>query len=259
MMRTVDLGQGVWAITDRSRLPGVGHLTINAFVLDGPEPLLIDTQIASAREPFLEVLRGVIDPADLRWVAITHTDADHIGNLAAVLDRAPRARLLTNYTGFIKLSTHCPVHPSRLQLVRPGERVRTGERTLTAFRPPLYDAPETMAFFDHTSAVLFAADCFGAIEPEADGEQSPLSADAWRAAMALWVAIDTPWAHSVDRDRFAEAVGAITRLQPVSIRAGHLPLGVHDVPTLTRGLLASLDGPEFRGPSHAEFLRLLER
>ncbi len=34
-------------------------------------------------------LQSLLDLRDLRWIWLTHIDADHIGNLRAVLDAAP--------------------------------------------------------------------------------------------------------------------------------------------------------------------------
>ncbi len=253
----IELSDGISAISGRNHLPGVGHLTINSFLLNGPEPTLIDTQVASEQVSFVELLGRLVDPESLRWVAITHTDADHIGNLATVLDLAPNATLVTNYTGFIKLSTHSPVDPRRVRLVRSGDEIRLGDRRVTAVRPPLYDAPETLAWFDHGSRNLFAADCFGAIEPESDRQPRSLPDCEFTDAMSWWVSIDTPWAHVVDPVKFRETVSVVEKLDPVSIRAGHLPLYVDDPETLIAGLLDSLDGDEFIGPSHQEFLSLL--
>jgi len=254
---TTELIDGISAVSGRNHLPGVGYLTINSFVLDGPEPILIDTQVASERRSFLDNLRQLVDPEDLRWVAITHTDADHIGNLAAVLDMAPNASLVTNYTGFIKLSTHSPVDPRRVRLVRSGDEFMLGERRFTALRPPLYDAPETLAWFDHDSRHLFAADCFGAMEPETDRQPRHLPNDEFADAMSWWVSIDTPWAHLVDPVKFRDGVATVESLGPTSIRAGHLPLYLDDPGTLIAGLLNSLNGQQFLGPSHQEFMALL--
>jgi len=253
----IELTNGVSAISGRNHLPGVGHLTINSFLLEGTEPILIDTQVASERVSFIERLGQLIDPEDLRWIVITHTDADHIGNLAAMLNLAPNANLVTNYTGFIKLSTHAPVDPRRVRLVRSSDEFMLGDRKISALRPPLYDAPETLAWFDHDSRNLFAADCFGAIEPESDRQPRNLQGDEFKAAMSWWVSIDTPWAHVVDPTKFRETLAVVEKLGPTSIRAGHLPIYIHDPETLFAGLLDSLDGEEFLGPSHQEFMARL--
>jgi glyoxylase-like metal-dependent hydrolase (beta-lactamase superfamily II) len=57
-------------------LPGVGMLTTNAHVLLAEEPVL-DTGMTRDRADFLDALSSVVDPRALRWVWLTHDDADH--------------------------------------------------------------------------------------------------------------------------------------------------------------------------------------
>lgn len=94
--------EDVHRLTAYAPLPGLGLLPVNAFLIHAAEPVLVDTGLAAQRESFLQALGGVIDPADLRWIWVTHMDADHIGNLQAVLDAAPEARLVTTYLGMGK-------------------------------------------------------------------------------------------------------------------------------------------------------------
>ena len=57
-------------------IPGFSSLPINAFVIKGQEPVLIDTgspldgEGADATEGFMDALRQVIDPSDLKWMAL---------------------------------------------------------------------------------------------------------------------------------------------------------------------------------------------
>src|SRR5436309_1985613 len=76
---------GIGVISSSASLPGMGTLAINAFVVHGAEPLLVDTGTVAEADEFLSVLRTVIDPAQLRWVFLTHTDFDHIGALPRLL------------------------------------------------------------------------------------------------------------------------------------------------------------------------------
>ena len=95
-------------------VPGMGALPINAFLLMGPEPVLIDTGAIIDRDRFLAALRSVIDPGSIRSVFLTHEDIDHAGNLGPVLDLAPRARLALNFVGFAKLSAKVGLDPTRV-------------------------------------------------------------------------------------------------------------------------------------------------
>ena len=57
-------------------LPGVGVVPTNAYVLLAEEPVLVDTGIAVDRAEFLDALSSIVDPRALRWVWLTHDDAD---------------------------------------------------------------------------------------------------------------------------------------------------------------------------------------
>ena len=77
----------------------LGMLALNAFVIQAGEPVLVDTGASALREPFLAALHQAIDPADLRYIWLSHMDADHLGNLDAVLKLAPEAKVITNFLG----------------------------------------------------------------------------------------------------------------------------------------------------------------
>lgn len=99
-------------------VPGLGGLAVNAFLLKGAEPVLVDTGLATLGEAFVEALEAEIDLDDLRWIWLSHTDADHIGNLARILERAPRARVVTNFLGMGKMGM-LGHDLSRVQLLEP--------------------------------------------------------------------------------------------------------------------------------------------
>ena len=92
------------ALTSYIPVPGFGVLPVNAFVIHAREPVLVDTGLAALESDFIRALRETINPAELRWIWITHADADHIGNLHAVLRTAPRAMVITNFLGMGKLA-----------------------------------------------------------------------------------------------------------------------------------------------------------
>src|SRR5690242_4643849 len=86
-------------ITSTFPIPGFGLVPINAFVLHGAEPLLVDTGAVVESDEFMHVLRSVIDPAELRWIWLTHTDFDHIGSLHRLLADNHQLRVITTFLG----------------------------------------------------------------------------------------------------------------------------------------------------------------
>src|SRR5262249_19056628 len=142
--------------------PGLGVLPVNSFVIEAAEPILVDTGLEALRGPFLGALRQTIDPERLRWIFMSHMDSDHLGNLAAVLELAPQAKVVTNFLGVAKMELR-GIDVSRVHLTKPGDTIRAGDRTIVPIQPPYYDAPETLGFFDSLTRVLFSADAFGAL------------------------------------------------------------------------------------------------
>jgi len=153
-------------------IPGYGLLAINAFVLKGKEPLLVDTGYTLENAEFMDTLRSVIDPKDLKWVWLTHTDHDHIGSLHQLLDEVPDLRVITTFLAVGKMTLHNPLPMDRVYFLNPGESMSVGDRTLTAVKPPSFDAPETTGFYDDRSGGFFSSDCFGALMPSSPGQNA---------------------------------------------------------------------------------------
>ena len=205
-------------------VPGLGALPVNAFLLAGAEPMLVDTGVAALSDAVLAGLEARIDLSDLRWIWLSHTDADHIGNLDRILARAPNARVITNFLGAGKMGMLGAGDPDRLRLLEPGEIVEIAGRRLHQVRPPYYDAPETMGFFDAADRILFAADAFGALLPEPVGSIDELPATALHDGLVAWSSIDAPWLAQMDRGSLDGMLGALDTLDPAHVLSGHLPV-----------------------------------
>lgn len=225
-------------------VPGLGVLPASSFLIDGPEPVLIDAGPGGAADDFARAVESLIDPVDLRWVWLTHTDPDHVGALPWLLEAAPHARFVTTFLAVGKLGMHQPLPMDRCWWANPGDTVPVAERPLLAVRPPSYDAPETTAVFDPRSATLFSADSFGAVLPST----APTAADVDPAAlddgMLLWATIDAPWVTQVDVDRFARSLQGVRDLAPARVLSSHLP----PAEGVTDRLLANLGQVPGRSP-----------
>ena len=67
-------------------ISGIGFLPVNTFVIKAREPVLVDTGMAIDSGEFMKALESVIDPQHLKWVWLTHDDADHTGSIQHVLE-----------------------------------------------------------------------------------------------------------------------------------------------------------------------------
>jgi hypothetical protein len=251
------VGDGITVLPSYLPVPGMGVLPANAFVIDGPEPMLVDAGPGGVEAGFRQALAQVIEPASLRWLWLTHTDPDHVGSLQWLLDVAPDLKVVTTFLAVGKLGMFSPVPMDRLLWVNPGETVELNARTLHAVRPPSFDAPETTGFFDAGSATLFPADSFGALlqQPTLDaGEVLPRDlADS----MHLWSTVDSPWVTHTDRSHFARALAEVGDLGARRVLSSHLPPAHGLTDRLVANLATVPDGTPWIGPDQAALDQLL--
>jgi glyoxylase-like metal-dependent hydrolase (beta-lactamase superfamily II) len=245
------------ALTAWLPVPGFGVLPVSAFVIRAKEPILVDTGVAGLREMFLDALRATIDPAELRWIWLTHTDPDHAGNLAEVLQLAPNARLVTTFLGMAKLGL-LGLPTDRVWLLNPGQELDVGDRRLQAARPATYDAPETTGFLDRRSGALFCADSFGALAAEPVESADAMQADALRQGMLMWAPVDAPWLSMVAEGRFSAALAGVKEMKPSAILSSRLPpaSGIL-METLLHNLEAARSAPAFVGPDQAALEQMM--
>jgi glyoxylase-like metal-dependent hydrolase (beta-lactamase superfamily II) len=219
------------------------------------QPVLVDTGMAPSREAFLAALGEVVDPADLRWIWLTHPDRDHTGSLYELLELAPQARLVTTFLGAGILSIERPVPPERMYLLNPGQSLDVGDRTLTAFRPPVFDSPATTGFVDDKTGTVYSSDCFGApvATPElaAAADVTAVPASDLAAGQLLWTAVDSPWVHGVDRAAFARALEPLRALDPPMVLSTHLPPALGRAREFLDRLATAPDADPFVGPDQA--------
>ena len=256
MFPSRSIGPDISVLGSYYPIPGAGILPVNAFLIRGQQPVLVDTGVAVLRDDFLTALKSLIEPRDLRWIWLTHIDADHIGNLAVVLKEAPQASVITTFLGLAKLSLfQIPVE--RVHLLNPGQRLDIGDRELLAVRPPCFDAPETTGFMDSSTRALFSSDCFGALMREPAETAAEIPASELSEGLTSWAVIDSPWLHNVDPVSFGAVLSEYKGIDPSMILSSHLPpaSGMHD--SLCNLLLQARTAPRFAGPDQAAFQQMM--
>ncbi len=226
-------------------LPGVGVLPINAYVVMAEEPVLIDSGVAIDADQFIDAVSSIIDLQSLKWVWLTHDDADHTGNIQRIMELAPNAQLVTHGFAALRMSTWWPVPMERVHAIRPGDEIHVGDRTLTAVAPPLFDNPMSIGVLDRSTGALFTVDAFGAILPAPTQDASDVSPEALAGGMIGWATSDSPWVHITDQAEFGQVLDRVRQIQPRRIFSSHLPAAsgtaledflrvLHQVPTADR-------------------------
>jgi flavorubredoxin len=135
--------------------------TYNSFIIRGEKLALVDSSHAKFRELYLAALRGQIDPATIDYIVISHTEPDHSGLMADLLDLAPNAVVVGAKVAiaFLEDLVHRPFE--RIQ-VKNGDTLDLGQgHTLEFVSAPNLHWPDTIFTYDHKSQILFTCDAFG--------------------------------------------------------------------------------------------------
>lgn len=238
-------------------VPGIGNLPVNAMVIRGEQPMIVDTLAIVQREEFLESVFSLVDPGDVRWLFLSHEDRDHSGSIMQVLERCPNAKLITNFLGLGKLSEEFAIPPERVYMLNDGESLDVGDRTVTALRPPLYDSSATRGLWDPSTEVYFAADCFGAVVRE-PAQYTDELADADLEDGYFWMnRANHIWFQHIRPDAIETAAQRITDLGVKTLVSGHGPTERRDPRRLCNWITRIADMDPVPMPDQDEFERLL--
>jgi flavorubredoxin len=218
------IADDTWVIPELLTAGPDALISVNSLVVAGAEPTIVDTGGALNRQRWLEQAWSLVDPADVRWVFISHDDADHIGNLLQVLDACPQATLVANWWIVERLRTEYQLPLGRCRWVNDGESFDAGDRSFRAILPPVFDSPATRGLFDSRTGALWAGDCFASLltHPVTDG--GDLAPEFWTETFAMVHSIFTPWHPWLDPAKFNAHVDRTADLNPSVIASAHGPV-----------------------------------
>lgn len=199
---------------------------MNSMVILAEEPVIVDTGAPLFRDEWLRKVSSLVDPADVRWVFLSHDDGDHIGNLAPLLELAPNARVVTNFFSNERVYAD---RPGEMPLERqvwldPGASLDVGDRKLHLFRPPIFDGPTTRGVFDDRTGAMWAVDSFAALTTGAVYDVGDLPPDLYGDSFALFNSLVSPWHQWLDPATYHRHVDAIEAIAPTTIASAHGPV-----------------------------------
>lgn len=133
----------------------------NAFVVKGAErTALIDTVDPAFEEDLLKSLMK-LGLSSLDYIVINHAEQDHAGTLPLVLDMYPQATVITDEKCRDLLGRLLEVPEERVRVVKDGDTLDLGGKTLEFIVAPWVHWPETMMTYEKEDGVLFSCDLYG--------------------------------------------------------------------------------------------------
>ncbi len=155
------VGHVDWNIRDFHGYVTERGSTYNAYLVLDREPALVDTVKAPYAADLLRNIAELVNPADLRWVVCNHAEPDHSGSLPVVMAAAPNATLVCDQKCKDTLDIYYDTANWKVRIVKTGDALPLGERTLEFIETPMAHWPESMATWVPRDRLLFSMDAFG--------------------------------------------------------------------------------------------------
>lgn len=136
--------------------------TYNSYIVKGSEKVvLIETVKEQFFDEFLERLKSIdIDASKIDYIVVNHTEPDHAGSIAKVLEIAPDAKLVGSKTAlaFVKGIIN---KDAESIIVKDGDTISLGDKSLKFISAPFLHWPDSMFTYVPEDNMLFTCDAFG--------------------------------------------------------------------------------------------------
>lgn len=151
--------------------------TYNSYLLKTEKPTVIDTVDMQFGREFVNYLKEFINPIEIRYIVINHTEPDHSGGLAALAAQAPNATIVCTHKAVKELQEMYKLHNRTFLAVKDGDTLDIGGKTLKFKETPYLHTEETMITYCIEDKILFPCDIFSThvandrfFDDEADGD-----------------------------------------------------------------------------------------
>jgi flavorubredoxin len=190
----------------------------NSYLIQGSEKTaLIDTVDPAKEFELVEnLVKLKVDRID--YIVINHAEQDHSGSLPMILEFFPDAKVVTNEKCRDLLIALLHVPPDVFHIVKDGDTLSLGDRTLQFLLTPWTHWPETQLTFLREDRILFPCDLFGF---HLASSELFLVEDAvsLRSAKRYYAEIMMPFRNSIKG-----YIGKVRALSPTMIAPSHGPI-----------------------------------
>lgn len=122
--------------------------------------VLVDTVKHYLFDEMLARISEIVDPSKIDYIVANHVEMDHSGSLSKIKEYAKNATIITSPHGEKGLKRHYK-EDWDFQVVKSGESIKIGKRTLTFVHVPMVHWPDNMVTYITEDKLLLPNDGFG--------------------------------------------------------------------------------------------------
>jgi len=133
----------------------------NSYLVKGSDKnALIDTVNPGFEKELIKNISEITDLRKLNYLIMNHAEPDHAGSIPVIMERSS-AVLITTKKGAEMAKIYYKVPDNRIKVVKEGDTINLGDKTLRFIEAPWLHWPETMFSYLVEDKILFTCDFFG--------------------------------------------------------------------------------------------------
>lgn len=167
-MKAVELKNGIywvgaidWAVRDFHGYETPRGTTYNNYIIMDDEVTLLDTVKYDFADITIKNIKSVIDPSKIKHVVINHIENDHVTSIDKIMALTPDATIYITEKGKKGLDRFFDASKWNIKLVRTGDTLCIGKRTLLFIETPMLHWPDSMMTYIKEEKILISQDAFG--------------------------------------------------------------------------------------------------
>jgi len=150
-----------WTIRDFHGYNTEGGVTYNSYLIRDEKTVLIDTVKAPYVSNLIQNVSKLTDLSKIDYVVCNHAEPDHSGGFPEVMKACSNAVVVCNQKCKAALSKYYDVSDWKFHIVKTGDTLSLGKRTLHFIDTPMAHWPESMFTYVPEEKLLFSMDAFG--------------------------------------------------------------------------------------------------
>lgn len=134
--------------------------TYNSYFINAEKKVIIETAKDKYTKEYINKVKSVVNPEEIDYIIMNHTEPDHSGSVNALLEIAPNATVVATKTGirFLKAITNREFDHI---IVNDGDELDLGNKKLKFITAPFLHWPDAMYTYLVDDSILFTCDSFG--------------------------------------------------------------------------------------------------
>ncbi len=144
-----------------SAFPVPHGVSYNSYLLKDEKTVLFDTVDNAVAEQFFENLDYTLGERTLDYIVVHHMEPDHSATFLRLVKKYPEVRIIASQKTKQMLQNYFSFSGENVQVVKEGDTVSVGMRTISFVAAPMVHWPEVLMSYIPEDKILFSADAFG--------------------------------------------------------------------------------------------------